>query len=206
MIDLISVGTAPSDDTPGAINITVQIQRGDVTTIVYQKQHPTDTAAMGVQGLAASRTIDTIAAALVQNETAWRETLLKEVIASTGRAPEHLVLVTQLAHDEQRIWFEPKEKRERIADLEQQLRSVTAAAADWSRRCSAAERQLAKLQAHLAEPDFKRLEDMRQSELTEAENADALEGWMRKNVGWFQSDHITFLLRRIDALRNPPKD
>lgn len=79
----------------------------------------------------------------------------------------------------------------------------------WRAAVASLTQRLDKLQAHLATPDFERLAGMRQSELTEAEKADALEGWLRKNSGWFLNPHLThieFLLQRIDALRNPPKD
>jgi hypothetical protein len=234
-------------------------------------------------------TIDDAIALLAKNEHAWRETLLKQILASTGRPPEDFMLVTQIVHDEQRIWFEPREDqqlRERanefelrytgaktvadraiaqLAELEQQLATVTKASADWARRAGAAERRIAddntRIEAliesrdyyanrtseqakriadlenlnerltaqaietaeRLATPDFARLLEKRVSECTEAERGDALEGWLRKNVRYFDyfdpigmshyelgagrpRNHIEFLLRRIDALRNPPKD
>lgn len=205
MTSTIFVATSPSDDVPGTVLVTVQTKRGDVTTIAYQGRHPTHKSVIGTATLPTS--LENLALQLAQDDLAWRETLLKEVVASTGRAPEDLVMVVQHVHDEQRVWFEPHDTRDRIADLEEQLRAVTAAAADWSRRTGAAERQLDTLQTHLATPDFERLENLRLSEMTPAERDDAREGWMRKQLGhMLDSTEIEFLLRRIDALRNPPKD
>ena len=239
MTSTIFVATSPSDDEPGTVIVTVQAKSGDVTTIAYQGRHPTHKSVIGTATLPTS--LENLALQLAQNDLAWRETLLKEVVASTRRAPEDLVMVVQHVHDEQRVWFEPHDTREHIADLEEQLRAVTAAAADWARRAGAAERRtaddntriealiesrdyyagaLTALTKQLATPDFERLLSLRVSECTEAEQADALEGWLRQQVRWFDPlgmshyehtgdgprNHIEFLLRRIDALRNPPKD
>jgi hypothetical protein len=68
---------------------------------------------------------------------------------------------------------------------------------------------LTELTERLKEPDFERLSTLRMSEISETEQADALEGWLRANVRYFDlpiarygaTNHIEFLLRRIDYLR-----
>ena len=56
-------------------------------------------------------------------------------------------------------------------------------------------------------PDFDAIKDKRMSEMTDAQKDDAMELWLRNNVGWFgmggndAGRHIEFLLKRIDELR-----
>jgi hypothetical protein len=53
-------------------------------------------------------------------------------------------------------------------------------------------------------PDFDAVRDKRMSELTPAQQDDALELWIRENVGWMGDYHQTkyeFLLKRLDEAR-----
>lgn len=55
-----------------------------------------------------------------------------------------------------------------------------------------------------AQPDFEAVRDKRMSEMTPTQRDDALELWIRQNVGWmgcYHVPHYTFLLARLDASR-----
>lgn len=55
------------------------------------------------------------------------------------------------------------------------------------------------------QPEFEAVRDKRMSELTQAQQDDALELWIRENVGWmgvYHAQHYTFLLARLDAARS----
>jgi hypothetical protein len=108
-----------------------------------------------------------------------------------------------------------QEAEQTILRQERQLAKMQQLALESSALNHAAVDELKALVAHLKAPDFARLAGMRMSEMTEAEQADALEGWLRTNVRSFDTDpsykgqrgaphnHIEFLLQRIDHLRSP---
>lgn len=55
-----------------------------------------------------------------------------------------------------------------------------------------------------AMPDFDAVRDRRMSELSPAQRADALELWLREQVGWmgeYHEKHYRFLLKRLDEAR-----
>lgn len=57
----------------------------------------------------------------------------------------------------------------------------------------------------MKQPDFESIKGKRMCDLTDQEQQDALELWIRANKGWMgQSvDHISFLLTRLDEARLP---
>lgn len=125
----------------------------------------------------------------------------------------------------QKFWIEPKENRTREAALEKALRRMldmhtamfkqTNVAAsffggDTLREMNETPIEARKaLEGSPAIPDFDALGEKRMSELTPAEQDDAKEGWLRKNVRYFDQpvggadpyNHVEFLLKRIDQLR-----
>lgn len=58
-------------------------------------------------------------------------------------------------------------------------------------------------------PNFDQVRDKRMSDLTPAQQADAMELWLREQIGWmpdYHRNHYQFLLGRIDEARgNPPR-
>ncbi|MBC8741817.1 hypothetical protein F6X40_35300 [Paraburkholderia sp. UCT31] len=65
------------------------------------------------------------------------------------------------------------------------------------------ENTLAGVRAHIT-PDFEGVADKRMSELTELQQDDAHELWLRAQIGWFSEyhqRHLKLLLKRLDEAR-----
>jgi hypothetical protein len=80
------------------------------------------------------------------------------------------------------------------------------ASVNWKASAEAKDRAalLNKTRESLSEPDRAAIQDKRMSELTPDQQDDAMELWLRDQIGWFNEDtqrHLKFLLERLSKTR-----